>query len=51
MSVLYDCSNRLIHYPGADKMKKLGLITKALVWFLDAMVDGLAPQVSRTTTP
>ncbi len=58
MPVLYDRSGRLIRYPGADKMadrRRLRPIWKALAWFLDAMVDGLAPcvrekpvQVSRT---
>ena len=46
MPVPYDSNNRLIHYQGADKMAKkrmLRLAGKGLAWFLDAMVDGLAP--------
>ena len=46
MPVPYYLNNRLIHYQGADKMAKkrmLRLAGKGLAWFLDAMVDGLAP--------
>ncbi len=48
MPALYDRSNRLIRYQGADKMadrSRLRLISKVLAWCLDAMVDGLAPGV------
>ena len=48
MPGLYDCSNRLIRYQEAGKMadmRRLRLIWKGLGWFLDVMVDGLAPGV------
>ena len=48
MPVLYDRSSRLNRYPGADKMsdrRRLLPIWKGLAWFLDVMVEGLAPCV------
>ncbi len=48
MPVLYDRGCRIIRYQEADQMadtRRLRLIWKGLAWFLDAMVDGLAPSV------